>query len=137
MSRSENRIQCAALLLLIFATTASAVLGAAAQELLPDGSLRPGTRITIAAGHEREVLFRPEGVRFLSGRARIVAIGRPFVGPYGEEMKEFVIDVDKSPGIAWMHDEKPFRVRIYAETDFTLEARKSWDWTPEDDRQPL
>jgi len=107
------------------------------QELLPDGSLRPGARITILAGQEKEILFRPEGVRFLSGRARIISVGAPFVGPEGQEIKEFTIDVGKSPGIPWMHDEKPFRVRIYAETDFTLEARKSWDWTPEDDRQPL
>jgi hypothetical protein len=106
------------------------------QELLPDGSLRPGTRITIPAGQEREFLFRPEGVRFLSGRARIVSVGRPFVGPEGQELKEFVLDVGTSPGIPWMHDEKPFGMRIHAETDFTLEARKSWEWTPEDDYLP-
>lgn len=51
-------------------------------------------------------------------------------------MNEFIIDVGKSPGIPWIHDEKPFRLRIYAETDFTLEARKSWEWTPEDDYLP-
>ncbi len=112
------------------------VLAGTQQELLPDGSLRPGTRVTIPAGQERDFLFRPEGVRFLSGRARIVSMGRPFVGPEGKELKEFVIDVEKSPGIPWMHDEKPFRMRIHAETDFTLEARKSWEWTPEDDRSP-
>lgn len=106
------------------------------DELLPDGSLRPGTRITIPAGQEREFLFRPEGVRFQSGRARIVSLGRPFVGPEGQELKEFVIDVEKSPGIPWMHDEKPFRMRIHAETDFTLEARKTWEWTPEEDDRP-
>ena len=106
-------------------------------EFLPDGSLRPGTRITVRAGQEREILLRPEGVRFLSGRARIVAVGRPFIDPEGREAKEFVIDVGKSPGIPWMHDEKPFRLRIRAETDFTLEARKSWEWTPEDDHRPL
>jgi len=107
-------------------------------EFLPDGSLRPGTRITIPAGTVREFLFRPEGVRFLSGRARIVSVGRPFVGPEGQELKEFVVDVGKSPGIPWMHDEKPFRLRIHAETDFTLEARKSWEWSPEDDqRSPI
>lgn len=104
--------------------------------LLPDGSLRPGTRITIRAGQEREILFRPEGVRFLSGRARIVSVGRPFVGPEGQEIKEFFIDVGKSLGVPWMHDERPFRLRIHAETDFTLEARKSWEWTPEDDYRP-
>jgi hypothetical protein len=109
----------------------AAVLAGTTPDLLPDGSLRPGTRVTIVAGQEREFLLRPEGVRFLSGRARIVSVGRPFVGPEGQELKEFVIDVAKSPGIPWMHDEKPFRIR--AETDFTLEARKNWDWSPEDD----
>jgi len=104
-------------------------------EFLPDGSLRPGTRITIPAGTVREFLFRPEGVRFLSGRAQIISVGRPFVGPEGQELKEFVIDVGKSAGVPWMHDEKPFRLRIHAETDFTLEARKSWEWSPEDDRR--
>jgi hypothetical protein len=106
-------------------------------EFLPDGSLRPGTRITIPAGTVRELLFRPEGVRFLSGRARIISVGKPFVGPQGQELKEFVIDVAKSPGVPWMHDEKPFRMRIHAETDFTLEARKSWEWTPEDEHKPI
>ncbi|HEX9273424.1 MAG TPA: hypothetical protein VGA01_14565 [Candidatus Binatia bacterium] len=106
-------------------------------EFLLDGSLRPGTRITIPAGTVREFLFRREGVRFLSGRARIISQGRPFVGPEGQELKEFVIDAGKSPGIPWMHDEKPFRLRIQAETDFTLEARKSWEWTPEDEYKPL
>jgi len=109
------------------------VWAAAPSELLPDGSLRPGVRVTIPAGTEREFLFRPEGVRFLSGRARIVAVGRPFTNPEGREIKEFFIDVGKSPGIPWMHDEKPFRIRIHAETDFTLEARKSWEWDPEKD----
>ena len=111
---------------------AGIALAATDQDLLPDGSLRPGTRVTIAAGQESEFLFRPEGVRFLSGRARITSLGKPFVGPEGQELKEFVIDVEKSPGIPWMHDEKPFRMKIRAETDFTLEARKSWEWTPED-----
>jgi hypothetical protein len=106
---------------------------AAPPELLPDGSLRPGMRITIPAGKERELLFRPEGVRFLSGRARIISVGGPLIGPDGREMKEFVIDVDRSPGIPWMHDEKPFRLKIRAETDFTLEARESWEEDPEKD----
>ena len=115
---------------------AGRALSAAQPELLPDGSLRPGTRITIRAGERREILFQPEGVRFLSGRARITSVGKPFVGPEGEEIQEFVIDVAKSPGIPWMHNEKPFRLRIHAETDFTLEARQSWEWTPEDDYLP-
>jgi len=106
-------------------------------EFLPDGSLRPGTRITIPAGTVREFLFRPEGVRFLSGRARIVSVGRPFIDPEGREITEYFIDVGKSPGIPWMHDEKPFRLRIHAETEITLEARKSWEWTPEDEYKPL
>ena len=117
----------------IFLICASATLAGTQQELLPDGSLRLGTRITIQAGQERDFLFQPEGVRFLSGRARIVSLGRPFIDPEGQEIKEFFIDVGKSPGIPWMHDEKPFRMRIHAETDFTLEARKSWEWSPEDD----
>lgn len=121
-------------LLLICVATA---LAASPSQLLPDGSLRLGTRVTIPAGQEREFLFRPEGVRFLSGRARIVAVGRPFIDPEGQEIKEFIIDVGKSPGVPWMHDEKPFRMRIHAETDFTLEARKSWEWTPEDEYKPL
>lgn len=112
---------------------AGTALAGAIPELLPDGSLRPGTRITIRGGQEREIVFRPEGVRFLSGRARITSVGRPFVGPDGQEIKEFIIDVGKSPGVPWMHDEVPFRLRVHAETDFTLEARKSWEWSPEDD----
>ena len=123
-------------LLLILLISVGTALAGTPQEPLPDGSLRPGTRVTIAAGQEREILFRPEGVRFLSGRARINSVGRPFVGPEVQEMQEFVIDVGKSPGIPWMHDESPFRLRIRAETDFTLEARKSWEWTPEDDYLP-
>ena len=116
--------------------SAGAALAATPKELLPDGSLRPGARITIRAGQERELLFQPEGVRFLSGRARIRSVGRPFVGPEGEEISEFIIDVEKSPAIPWIHDEKPFRLKIHAETDFTLEARQTWDWTPEDDHPP-
>ena len=125
------------MLFLILLMGVGIALAGTEPEPLPDGSLRPGARITIPAGQEREFLFRPEGVRFLSGRARIVSLGRPFVGPQGQELKEFVIDVGKSPGIPWMHDEKPFRMRIHAETDFTLEARKSWEWTPEDEHQSL
>ena len=106
---------------------------AAPPELLPDGSLKPGMRITILAGKEREFLFRPEGVRFLSGRARIISVGGLLTDPQGREMKEFVIDVDRSPSIPWMHNEKPFRLRIRAETDFTLEARQSWEGNPEKD----
>ena len=122
--------------ILIFLMCACSALAGTTPELLLDGSLRPGTRVTIPAGQEREFWFQPEGVRFLSGRARIISVGRPFVGPEGTEIKEFVIDVGKSPGIPWMHDEKPFRLKVYAETDFTLEARQSWEWTPEDDYLP-
>jgi hypothetical protein len=136
MLRLGKGIESLRMLFLILLLWAGTALAGTQQELLPDGSVRPGTRLTIRAGQEREILFRPEGVRFLSGRARIVSVGRPFVGPEGQEIKEFTIDVGKSPGIPWMHDEKPFRVRIYAETDFTLEARKTWEWTPEDDRPP-
>jgi hypothetical protein len=136
MLRFGKGIESASALFWMLLISASAALAGTQQELLPDGSPRPGTRITIRAGQEREFLFRPEGVRFLSGRARIVAVGRPFVGPEGQEIEEFVIDVGRSPGIPWMHDDRPFRVRIYAETDFTLEARKDWEWTPEDDWPP-
>lgn len=122
------------LILLICAGTAVA---GTQQELLPDGSLRPGTRITIRAGQQREILFRREGVRFLSGRARIDVAG-PLVDEHGQEKREIRINADdRSRGIPWMHDEKPFRLRIHAETDFTLEARKSWEWSPEDDHQRL
>jgi hypothetical protein len=134
--RFGKGLESARVLFLIFLTYAGTALAGTIPELLPDGSLRPGTRVTMPAGQETEFLFRPEGVRFLSGRARIVSVGRPFVGPEGQELKEFVIDVGTSPGIPWMHDEKPFRMRIRAETDFTLEARKSWEWTPEDDHPP-
>jgi hypothetical protein len=133
----ETELNLLSVLFLSLLMSFGTALAGAQQELLPDGSLRPGTRITIPAGTVREFLFRPEGVRFLSGRARIVAVGRPFVGPEGQDIKEFVIDVAKSPGIPWMHDEKPFRLRIFAETDFTLEARKSWEWSPEDEHQRL
>ncbi len=118
---------------LLVLVCAAAVVGASPSLYLPDGSVRPGVKLTIKAGEEKELLFRPEGVRFLSGRARLYAVGRPFVGPEGQEIKEFVIDVGKSPGIPWIHDEKPFRLRIGAETDFTLEARKSWEWDLEKD----
>jgi len=137
MVRFRRRIESANMLFLILVVSVSIALAGTQQDLPPDGSVRPGTRITIRAGEIRELLFGREGVRFLSGRARIVAVGRPFIDPDGREVKEFYIDVAKSPGIPWMHDEKPFRLRIFAETDFTLEARKSWEWTPEDDYQPL
>jgi cytochrome c oxidase assembly factor CtaG len=137
MLRFGKGFESARVLFLILLMSAGAALAGTQQELLPDGSLRPGTRITIQAGQEGEFLFRPEGVRFLSGRARIVSVERPFIDPEGREIEEFFIDVGKSPGIPWMHDEKPFRMRIHAETDFTLEARKTWEWTPEDDHIPL
>lgn len=133
MLRFGKEVKYAGAVFLVLWMNASAALTATPQELLPDGSLRPGARVTIRAGQESEFLFRPEGVRFLSGRARIVAVGQPFVGPEGEELSEFIIDAGKSPAVPWIHDEKPFRLRIYAETDFTLEARQSWDWTPEDE----
>jgi hypothetical protein len=112
---------------------ATAIAAAAPPLFLPDGSLRPGVRITIPAGKERELLFRPEGVRFLSGRADIMSVGDPLIGPDGQEIREFVIDTDKFPGVAWIHHDKPFRLRIRAETDFTLEAREGWEWNPERD----
>jgi hypothetical protein len=116
-------------------------IGAASAEFqsqfLPDGSLQPGTRITIPVGTVREFLFQPEGVRFLSGVARITSIGDPLVGPDGQEIREFVIDIMRSPGVPWIHHDKPFRLRIRAETDFTLEARKNWEWSPEDEHKPI
>lgn len=114
-------------ILLIWAGTALAEFQ---PEFLPDGSLRAGTRITIREGQEREILFRPEGVRFLSRRARIIAVGDPLIGPDGQEIREFVIDADRSPGIPWIHHDKPFRLQIRAETDFTLETRETWEWDP-------
>jgi len=137
MLRLGKRIESASMVFLMLLLSPGTPLAGTRQELLPDRSLRPGTVVTIRVGQEREFLFRPEGVRFLSSRARIISVGRPFVGPEGQELKEFVIDVGKSPGVPWMHDEKPFRLRIRAETDFTLEARKSWEWSPEDEHKPL
>ncbi|HEY7556800.1 MAG TPA: hypothetical protein VIH18_18525 [Candidatus Binatia bacterium] len=87
MLRFGKGIVSASTVFLIFLMGASVALAGTQQELLPDGSLRPGTRITIRAGQEREILFRPEGVRFLSGRSRIVAVGRPFIDPEGREIK--------------------------------------------------
>jgi hypothetical protein len=110
------------------------VWAAAPLELLPDGSLKPGVRITIPAGEEREFLFRQQGVRFLSGKARIRSVSSPLMGPDGQEINEMVINADdRSQGVPWMHDEKPFRLRIHAVTDFTLETRESWEWNPEKD----
>ena len=133
MLRFGKGIESASVLFLIFLMSVGTALAGSQQELLPDGSLRPGARITIPAGTAREFLFRPEGVRFVSGRARIVSVGKPFIDPEGREIKEFFIDVGKSRGIPWMHDEMPLRMRIHAEPDFALEARKSWEWSPEDD----
>ncbi len=115
-------------------TWVDAVTVVAAQSFLPDGSLKPGVRITIPAGEERELLFRPEGVRFLAGKARLRSVSGPLIDPYGQETKEIVIDADdKTQGVPWMHDEKPFRLRIRAITEFTLETRQSWEWDPEKD----
>lgn len=101
-------------------------MAALQSQFLPDGSLRPGTRITIAAGQEKELLFRPEGMRFLSGRARIISVSGFLTDADGQMKREIVIDADdKSRGTPWMHDEKTFRLRIRAETNFTLEARES------------
>jgi hypothetical protein len=61
-------------------------------------------------------------------------VAGPVIDPYGQERKEIVIDADDTTrGIPWMHDEKPFRLLIRAITDFTLEARESWEWEPEKD----
>ena len=121
----------AAVFLLIWISTAS---GAARSELLPDGSLKAGVKVMIPAGEEREFLFRPEGVRFLAGKARITSAAGSLIDPHGQETKEIVIDADdRSRGIPWLHDEKPFRLRIRAVTDFTLETRQSWEPNPEKD----
>jgi len=102
--------------------------------LLPDGTVKPGVKITIPAGQEREFLFGTAGVRFLSGKARLRDLAGSVVDPYGEEKKEIVINADdKSQGVPWMHDEKPFRLKIHAITDFTLETRETWEWNPEKD----
>lgn len=120
----------ALLLLLVWA----GAVAADSPPLLPDGSVKPGVRITIPAGDEREFLFGPAGVRFLAGKARLRDMAGPVVDPYGQEKKEVVINADdRSQGIPWMHDEKPFRLKIRAVTDFTLETRESWEWNPEKD----
>jgi len=111
-----------------------AVAAASPQLFLPDGSLRPGAKITIPAGEEKELLLQRQGVRFIAGKAQIRPVSGSVIDPYGQEIKEFLVDADnKSQGILWMHDEKPFRLRIRAITDFTLEARESWEWDPEKD----
>lgn len=108
------------------------VWGAASSNLLPDGSLKSGVKVTIPAGEEREILFQPHGVRFLSGKARIGSVSAPLIDPEGQEKKEITIDADdQSRGIPWMHDEKPFRLRIRAVTDFTIETREIWEGDPE------
>ena len=113
---------------------AGAVMAASPPLFRPGGSLRPGVRITVPAGEERELLLQPQGVRFLAGKAQIRDVAGPLIDPYGQEIKEIVIDADdRSQGIPWMHDEKPFRLRIRAITDFTLETRESWEWNPEKD----
>jgi hypothetical protein len=65
--------------LLFVLVCAAAVMAVSPPLLLPDGSLRSGVRITIPAGTEKELLFRPEGVRFLSRRARITSVGAPHI----------------------------------------------------------
>jgi len=110
------------------------VAAASPQLFLPDGSVRPGAKITIPAGEEKELLFQRQGVRFLAGKGSLRDLTGLVVDPYGQEKKEIVIDADdKSRGVPWMHDEEPFRLRIRAITDFTLEARESWEWDPEKD----
>ena len=136
MLRLGKGIESARMLFLILLVWACTALAGTQQDLLPDGSLRPGTRITIRAGQQREILFRPEGVRFLSGRARIMSVSGFLTDAEGRQKREIMINPDdRSRGMIWMHDEKPFRLRIRAETDFTLEARRSWEWTPEDDQR--
>lgn len=81
--RIEIRFESAGMLILLVFMFVGVALASIQEDSLPDGSQRPGIRITIRAGHEREFLFRPEGVRFLSGRARIVALVRPFIDPVG------------------------------------------------------
>jgi hypothetical protein len=120
----KTNLVSASAIFLIFMISACKVLPGAPQEMLPDGSVPPGGRITILAGRDKTLLFRPEGVTFLSGRARIMFVERPYTDPDGRKIRELVIDVERSPDIPWVRDEKPFRMRIYAETDFTLEAHK-------------
>ena len=113
---------------------AQTVAAASPQLFLPDGSVRPGAKITIPAGEEKELLFQRQGVRFLAGKALIRSVSGSLIGPDGQEIKEMIINAgDRSHGIPWMHDEKPFRLRIRAETDCTVEARESWEWDPERD----
>lgn len=118
----------------IFLFVWAGIVAAAAPPLLPDGSVKPGVKITIPAGEEREYLFGTAGVRFLAGRARLKDLAGPVVDEFGRARSEIVINADdKSQGTPWMHDEKPFRLRIHAITDVTIETREIWDWNPEKD----
>ena len=119
---------------LFFLLIWASAVAAASPPLLPDGSVKPGVRITIPAGEEREFVFGSAGVRFLAGKAQLRDMAGPVVDAYGQEKKEIVINADdRSQGVPWMHDEKPFRLKIRAVTDFTLETRESWEWNPEKD----
>lgn len=121
MSYTEKMI--AGLFLFIWMSTA---LAESPSQFLPDGTLRPGIRVTILAGQEKEIRFRPEGVRFLAGRARIISAPGPIIDPHGQKKLEIKVNADDTTrGIPWIHYERPFRLRIRAETNFTLEARES------------
>jgi hypothetical protein len=119
----------------IFLLLWAGLLGAAtAPPRLPDGTVKPGVRITIPAGEQRELLFGTAGVRFLSGKARLKDRAGPVVDELGRPKSEIVVNADdKSRGTPWIHDEKPFRLVIQAITDVTIEARETWDWNPEKD----
>jgi len=123
MSRIEKMVAGHVFFLLIWVSTG---LTEPPPQLLPDGTLRPGTRITIPAGEEKEFLFRPEGVRFLAGRARIMSIPGPvIINPLGQKKWEITVDADDtSRGTTWMHYEEPFRLKIRAEINFTLKGRE-------------
>ncbi|HEY1270235.1 MAG TPA: hypothetical protein VGH16_23460 [Candidatus Binatia bacterium] len=119
----------------LFLLLCAGLVGAAAPPpLLPDGTVKPGVKITIPAGEQRELLFGTAGVRFLSGKARLKDRAGPVVDELGRPKSEIVVDADdKSQGTPWMHDEKPFRLIIHAITDVTIETRETWDWNPEKD----
>ncbi len=119
----------------IFLLLCAGVLGAAPPPpLLPDGTVKPGIKITIPAGEQREFLFGTAGVRFLSGKAQLRDRAGPVVDELGRPKSQIVVNADdKSRGTPWMHDEKPFRLVIHAITDVTIETRETWDWNPEKD----
>ena len=127
--RTKSIVLVKLLLLTTWISTASA---ASSSPLLPDGTVRPDSRILIPAGEEREFLFRPEGVRFLAGRARIMSESG-FTDKSGQKRQEITIDdTNRTRGTPWIAKKQPFRLRIKAETDVIIEARGGPEWRAEE-----